>query len=617
MRHLVIALTACVLAVGGAEDLEWWQRTVLYQVYPRSFKDSDGDGMGDLQGIIEKMDHIKDAGADAFWMSPIFTSPGVDSGYDISNYTEIDPMFGTMEDFEDLIYKANELDLKVLLDLVPNHVSNESEWFVKSVQRIEPYTNYFVWADPKYDENGTRLPPNNWLSYFGGSAWEWREERQQYYLHQFVVQQPDLNYRYKPVAEEIKGVMRFWLDKGVHGFRVDAVSCLYEDRRLRDEPPSGQNGTAPDQEGSLSHVYTHNQPGNYELIHQWREVVDEYTRQDGVARILITEGDSGLNYTFKYYGPKTRPGAHLNFNLFLFQVLYKDADAFAYNETINTWLEHKPDHCWPNWLVGNHDNARVATRAGQALVDAVNAVLLWLPGTAITYNGEEIGMNNTHVSWNQTVDPPGRRAGPQNYSSFSRDPERTPFQWDNSTSAGFSSSNDTWLPVNSNYKQLNLQQQQEASESHYKVYKQLVAERKSKTLQKGKTIAEAVTKEVFALVRELDGEDTYILAVNLGNETTRTDLTASIPSLPTSAAVVVASVGSGFIRGEILNTTEISIPSKGFVGLKGSPMKSHSASFSSSPSSSESWKALFFFFKRWDSAPTVTRCADGHACTES
>ncbi|KAJ8874365.1 hypothetical protein PR048_025213 [Dryococelus australis] len=387
------------------------------------------------------------------------------------------------------------------------------------------------------------------LSYFGGSAWEWREERQQYYLHQFVVQQADLNYRHKQVVEEVKNVMRFWFDKGVHGFRIDAVISLYEDARLRDEPLSDNNGTNPNDESYLSHIYTHNQPGNFELIHQWREVADEYKKKDGVTRLLITEGDSSLDYTFKYYGPKERPGAHFNFNLFLLSVLNKDADAYDYSSTINTWLENVPEHCWPNWLIGNHDNARVSSRVGPVLVDALNAVLLWLPGTAITYNGEEIGMNNTFVSWNQTVDPPAIRAGPKYYLSHSRDPERTPFQWDNSTGAGFSTSNNTWLPVNINYKKLNLQAQTEVEESHYKVYQQLVAERKSKTLQRGRTIAEAVTQDVFALVRALKDEETYMLAVNLGNETTTVDLAASIPGLPANASVVVASVGSGFIKG--------------------------------------------------------------------
>ncbi|XP_063232111.1 maltase 2-like [Bacillus rossius redtenbacheri] len=567
--YFFLLATSFAFFASGKDALDWWQTTVLYQVYPRSFKDSDGNGVGDLKGITQKLDHLKDAGIGALWLSPIFTSPGVDFGYDISNYTQIDPLFGTIEDLRELKSAAEKLGLKLLLDLVPNHVSNESEWFKKSVQKIDPYTDYFVWVDPKKDENGTRQPPNNWLSDFGGSAWEWREERQQYYLHQFAVQQADLNYRNKHVVQEIKDVMRYWLDQGMDGFRVDAVTFLFEDEQLRDEPLSGDPGAEPTDQSYLKHVYTQNQPATFDMVQQWRALLDEYSSKDHSTRVMFTEAYADLDNTFKYYGTKERPGAHFTFNFFVIEYIKNTSTADDYENITSLWLKNIPAGDWPNWVVGNHDQHRVASRVGPGLVDAMNALALLMPGTAVTYNGEEIGMEDTFISWNQTVDPQGLNAGPQRYQLFSRDPERTPFQWDNTTSAGFSTSNTTWLPVNSNYKWLNLQKQQEDEDSHYKVYKQLVQLRKTKTIQRGTTHTAAVTQQVFAFVRALDGEVTYIVAMNVGNSSATVDLTRSFSGLPATATVVVASVGSTLVRGTNQTTSALTLAAKGFVALEG------------------------------------------------
>lgn len=243
---LVIALASVAWAALPAEEekatapaLEWWQKSIFYQIYPRSFKDSDGDGIGDIRGVISKLEYLKDINVESTWLSPIFKSPMKDFGYDISDFYAIDPMFGTMKDIEELFRKAKELGLKIILDFVPNHTSDESEWFQLSVNRTEPYTDYYVWHDGKL-VNGQRQPPNNWNSMFYGSAWQWNSVRQQYYLHQFLVSQPDLNYRNPKVVEEMKNVIRFWLKKGAAGFRVDAINHLFEAADFRDEPLSGK-----------------------------------------------------------------------------------------------------------------------------------------------------------------------------------------------------------------------------------------------------------------------------------------------------------------------------------------------------------------------------------------
>ncbi|CAF4901663.1 unnamed protein product [Pieris macdunnoughi] len=280
MRLLLIL----IIAEASAVDLEWWKSALIYQIYPRSFKDSNGDGTGDLNGITEKLPYLQETGIDAIWLSPIFLSPMYDAGYDISDYRQISPEFGTMEDFETLLAKAKGLGLRVLLDLVPNHTSNESEWFIKSKKGDPEYSDYYVWADGiNTCTVGETQPPSNWLSEFRKSAWEYSVERGQFYLHQFVIGQPDLNYRNKRVQEEMKDVLRFWLDRGISGYRIDAVNRMYEADpkkfcgRYPDEPRSGDSIAVENDYNYLNHIYTKDQDETYSVIYDWREVLDEYT----------------------------------------------------------------------------------------------------------------------------------------------------------------------------------------------------------------------------------------------------------------------------------------------------------------------------------------------------
>lgn len=255
VRIVVLTLLSMVAYALSApqnhtEGLDWWEKTIFYQIYPRSFKDSDGDGVGDLRGIISKLDYLKELDIEGAWLSPVFKSPMADFGYDISDFYDIDPTFGTLADMEELLRKANDMGLKIILDFVPNHTSEECEWFKKSVKRIEPYTDYYVWHDGKLNAKGERVPPNNWVSNFYGSAWTWNAERGQYYYHQFVKQQPDLNFRNAHVVKEMKNIMLFWLKKGAAGFRVDAINFLFEAADFRDEPLSGKTND------SLAYDYT-------------------------------------------------------------------------------------------------------------------------------------------------------------------------------------------------------------------------------------------------------------------------------------------------------------------------------------------------------------------------
>ncbi|XP_063232110.1 maltase A1-like [Bacillus rossius redtenbacheri] len=571
---LLLALLARCSGVSVADPslaeapLDWWQNITVYQIYPRSYKDSDGDGIGDLKGITSRLEHIKDAGCGALWLSPIYASPMKDFGYDISNQTLIDPIFGNLDDFKALQKKSKELGLKLILDFVPDYSSDQHIWFKKSVKKIDPYTDYYVWHDGKIDNaTGKRTPPNNWVSAFKGSAWAWNEERQQYYYHVFTVQQPDLNYRNKHLVEDMKDVLRYWLRLGVDGFRVDSIPHLFEDTRFLDEPLTHTPGLQPTDYDYTEHVFTQNLPETYDMVHQFRRVLDEFRAADNHTRLMMTEAYANISQMMGYYGTDEKPGAHFTFNFLPIMHLSRSSTAQNFSDVIFEWLDNVPKGRWSNWVFGNHDQPRVASRFGSDLADGINTLLTLLPGTAISYMGEELAMTNTFLTWNQTVDPQGLNAGPQNYSSFSRDPERTPFQWDNSTSAGFSSNPRTWLPVNPNYKTLNLAAEAAAPTSHYKVYQQLNQLRRSRTVQRGSLTVRVVSEWVLAFTRELAGEDTVLAAVNLGPSESTVDLTQHFSGLPQMATVATASVNSGLRRGDKSSPASLKLKGKATVVL--------------------------------------------------
>nr|AYV99560.1 venom polypeptide [Dolopus genitalis] len=510
-------------ATVAGKGKEWWQTASFYQIYPRSFKDSDTDGIGDLQGITEKMHHLKDIGITATWLSPIFKSPMKDFGYDISDFKTIQEEYGTMEDFENMIKKAKELGIKIILDFVPNHTSDEHEWFQKSINKEPGYENVYVWHPGKKGLNPYRNdPPNNWLSVFRGSAWEWNEKRKEYYLHQFAKGQPDLNYRNPKVKEMMADVLKFWLQKGVYGFRIDAVPHVFECVGMPDEP---RNNDVKDPEdwSFLQHTCTVDQPETIEMVYEWREIMDKFTQEseDKVPRIMMTEAYSSLDTLKKYYVSPDgkRQGAQIPFNFLLITELNGNSKAKDFQNVVEKWMKIVPEGKSANWVLGNHDQHRVATRYGVQKADVMNMILLSLPGAGVNYNGEEIAMTNVDISWEDTKDPAGCNAGKENYAKSSRDPERTPFQWSAEKNAGFSRGDKTWLPVAKNYTEVNVVKQEGIPRSTLNVYKQMQKLRKRAAFTDGGYEVKALSDDILAVVRTIGekNSEAYLTLVNLGN----------------------------------------------------------------------------------------------------
>ncbi|EDW10118.2 uncharacterized protein Dmoj_GI18699 [Drosophila mojavensis] len=498
---------ACKDKTTTERTKDWWETAQFYQIYPRSFMDSDGDGIGDLNGIASKLEYLKDLGVTAAWLSPIFKSPMVDFGYDISDFFDIQPEYGTMEDFRALIKKAKELDLKIILDFVPNHSSDENEWFKKSVKREKGYEDYYVWHDGKINtDTGKREPPTNWLQYFRGSAWQWNEERQQYYLHQFAVQQPDLNYRNPDVVEQMKRVLRYWLNEGVAGFRCDALPPLFEvlpdaEGQFPDEQLSGATQDAEDRD-YLTTAYIENQPETIDMVYQWRQVLDDHQRiHGGSSSVLLIETYSPAWFTMQFYGNRSVEGAHLPFNFNLITVMEQSPLSGAnVQKAIDLWLNNMPAGRTANWVLGNHDKRRAASRYGEQHIDAMNMLIMMLPGASVTYQGEELGMTDAQISWVDTVDPWACNSNPDIYEKYTRDPARTPFHWTSGSNAGFSTAAQTWLPLAADYVTINVATESAAQRSHLHIYKALIELRKSlKTLQNGATKYQALIEDVFVL----------------------------------------------------------------------------------------------------------------------
>ncbi|XP_075235736.1 maltase A3-like [Lycorma delicatula] len=541
------------------KDLDWWQTTVIYQIYPVSFQDSDGDGKGDLEGIKSRLDYFTETGVKTVWLSPIYKSPQIDNGYDISNFTDIDPMFGTLDDFKSLMKAIKERDMYILLDFVPNHTSDEHEWFQKSVKRIEPYTDYYIWRDPKQVfPNGTNAPPCNWISLFGGPAWTYNEQRQQFYYHKFTPQQPDLNYYNNKVREDMKKVLKFWLDLGVDGFRVDAVKELTEDPELHDELCLPQYTTCDNDYLKMNHNYTGDWPDTYGVIYQWREFLDAYAMSspNKHTRIMLTESYSSLYNVMLYYGNGTNEGIQLPFN---FHLMYGNIElnSTVYKYLIDIWYDNMPEGKWADWVTGNHDFPRLANRVGSELLDGFAMLSMLLPGTSISYQGDELGQTNSMIRKDQKRDSHNANVRIQ------RDAGRGPFPWNDTPNGGFSTNKFTWGVVNPSYWEMNLEAQKKAEKSHYKVYKQLIDLRKKPTIQRGDLNVYLVSTWVLAFTRRLPRNESYVIIVNFGSEIEEILLGKTIPNLPDKLSVAVSSINSDYKDGEILDTKfSIHNPSK-------------------------------------------------------
>jgi alpha-glucosidase len=390
--------------------LEWWRTGIVYQIYPRSFQDSDGDGVGDLKGIEQRLDYLIWLGVDALWISPFYPSPMKDFGYDVSDYTAVDPLFGTLEDFDRLLTAAHARGLKVLIDFVPNHTSDRHPWFVESrASRTNPKRDWYIWRDPKPG----REAPTNWLSVFGGSAWTYDPATEQSYLHSFLPEQPDLNWRKPEVEAAMFDVLRFWLDRGVDGFRMDVLWYLIKDHQFRDNPPNPRfdPATSPPHL-MLDPMYNSDQPETLDIVRRMRTLLDSYPGD----RVIVAETYLPIARLAAYYGDGL-DAAQLPFNFKLIQTPWTASDVAA---IVERYEAHLPHGAQPNWVLGNHDNSRVASRIGAARGRAAAVLLLTLRGTPTLYYGDELGMTDAAITPDAVRDP---RA--QTQPGHGRDPERT------------------------------------------------------------------------------------------------------------------------------------------------------------------------------------------------
>jgi alpha-glucosidase len=429
-------------------NLHWWQIGTVYQIYPRSFMDSNADGVGDLNGIIQKLDYLNNGteqslGIDAIWLSPFQRSPMADFGYDVSDYCDVDPLFGTLADFDRLVSEAHRRGMKIIIDYVPNHTSDQHAWFIESrSSRDNPRRDWYIWRDPRPDGS----PPNNWGSFFGGPAWTLDPKTGQYYLHQFVKEQPELNWRNPAVVNAMLDVLRFWMKRGVDGFRMDVVGLLIKDNDLRDNPPNPQapaNLPANDLFSRQIHLYTEDQDEVHDVIKAIRKTLDEYADRVGIGELW-----GPMDRWVRYYGEKGNE-LHLPFN---FRLMWQPWSAKAMRASVDEMEAALPPFAWPNYVLGNHDQGRLATRfGGLAQARLAGMMLLTLRGTPTCYYGDEIGLENGVIPPEKIQDPQGINLG----AHRSRDVARTPMQWNGSAYAGFSTV-EPWLPVSADYTTRNV-----------------------------------------------------------------------------------------------------------------------------------------------------------------
>ena len=497
----------------------WWQQGVVYQVYPRSFQDSNHDGVGDLPGITRRLDYLQWLGVDALWISPIYPSPMADFGYDISDYTDVHPLFGTLHHFDQLVEEAHRRHLKVILDYVPNHTSIDHPWFRQSrSDRTNSRRDWYLWKDPAPDGG----PPTNWVSNFGGPAWTLDTLTGQYYYHAYLPEQPDLNWRHPDVQQAMLNVLRFWLDRGVDGFRVDALRQLIKDDQWRDNPPAPEGPTYPNPYDAWRPVYTTDRPEVMGLVTRMRSVLDEYYSRTGRERVLIGELYLPIERLVAYYGPQGE-GCHLPFN---FHLISTPWEAAQLADLIHRYEAALPPGGWPNWVLGNHDQHRLATRLGTAQARVAAMLLLTLRGTPTLYYGDEIGMTDGSVSAEAVQDPwekrvPGRGLG--------RDPERTPMQWEAAPNAGFTTGT-PWLPVSSDYEQRNVAVQQEDPSSLLSLYRQLLHLRRKEPALSEADYDWVRSEGSVLLYQRTANSKTYCIALNSSHEATtcRTEIAGEV-----------------------------------------------------------------------------------------
>ncbi|MEM7458106.1 MAG: alpha-amylase family glycosyl hydrolase [Pseudomonadota bacterium] len=522
-----VADAASSVMQTSLDQLPWWKGAVIYQIYPRSFRDTNGDGIGDLRGVLEGLDHIASLGVDGIWISPFFTSPMADYGYDVADFCGVDPIFGTLKDFDDVVEKAHRLGLKVIIDQVYSHTSDHHDWFIESrSNRQNPRADWYVWADPKSDGS----PPNNWQSVFGGVSWEWDARRGQYYFHNFLKEQPDLNLYNEGVQDALIAAGRFWLDRGVDGFRLDALNFAMHDQNLRDNPPSGLSAHEVSRPFYMQeHTHSMSQPEIVGFIEKFRAMLDQYPGTFTVAEVggpkpieemkAFTEGDGRLNSAYN------------------FDFLYAPSlDADRVIESAGQW-DQSDGEGWPSWAFSNHDAPRAVTRwASQAHRDEMARVymmlLLTLRGNPIIYQGEELGLPQANVPFSKLKDPEAMMNWPK---TLGRDGARTPMPWEGGKqNAGFSDA-EPWLPVDPEHAELAVDQQQ-GNDSMLRFTAQALSARKQfPALLLGGMRFDASGRESVLILHRQHGDESILAVFNFG------DAPFEIPESVVSAGDLVLS----------------------------------------------------------------------------
>ena len=491
----------------------WWQTGVIYQIYLRSFQDSNHDGIGDLKGIARRLDYLAGLGIAAIWISPFYPSPMADFGYDVADYCGVDARFGTLADFDDLLAQAHARGLKVLLDFVPNHTSDRHPWFVESrSSRNNPKRDWYIWRDGAPDGG----PPNNWISDFGGSAWEWDEVTGQYYYHAFLKEQADLNWRNPAVRAAMYDVMRFWFDRGVDGFRIDVLWHMVKAADFPDNPPNPDYRPAMGDMHRVLQLQSTDQPEVHAIAAEMRAIADSYGAGGQGERVLIGEIYLPVERLMHYYG-RERAEVHLPFN---FQLVDAPWEAPVLATLIARYEAALPPGGWPNWVLGNHDRPRVAAKRGEAQARVAAMLLLTLRGTPTLYYGDELGLSDVAIPPEQVQDPrelrePGLGLG--------RDPVRTPMPWDGSQNAGFTTG-EPWLPLHADWPTRNVAQMSEDPHSILALYRRLLALRRAHpALSIGDIELLETEGDVLAYQRR-HGAERLIVALNLGKRPHRLEL---------------------------------------------------------------------------------------------
>lgn len=499
----------------------WWRGAVLYQIYPRSFMDSNGDGIGDLKGIAAKLDYVKSLGVDGVWLSPFFKSPMRDFGYDVSDYRDVDPMFGSLADFDALLKAAHERDLKLIIDQVWSHTSSDHEWFKASRQDgTNDKSNWYVWAEPKPDGS----PPNNWQAWFGGPAWTWEPRRRQYYLHNFLPTQPDLNFRKPDVQAAVLDIAKFWLDKGVDGFRLDVANYYVHDAKLRDNPPSGVQAPALPRNMQI-HTWNSDQPETLDFIAKLRATMDGYGARMTVGELAPGSYDLMADYT---------RGQQRLHTAYAFDFLGAWPGVARMAEILSQWKEGVDDG-WPSWAFSNHDVIRAATRWGEAIGAPTGraaplflSLLLSLRGTIFLYEGEELGLPEADVPFEKLQDPWGINGWP---ATKGRDGCRTPMPWKNETNAGFTKAKEPWLPVDPRHRPLAAEVQDKLEQSTLHTARTLIALRHaSQALSGGSFKVIDTTGKHFAFERQSDSERVLCI-FNFTAEPMTREIEQGVPSV--------------------------------------------------------------------------------------